>query len=369
MSEHLLEVKGLQKSFVTGTPVKDVHFHVDVGDIVALIGPSGAGKSTVLRCINCLENASAGEILLNGQNILAPDYDKNALRRRVGMVFQSFNLFNNMNVAENVMFGPMKVLGLTAEKAYEKAVEALASVGMSRKLLSYPDEISGGQKQRVAIARALAMEPELILLDEPTSALDPTNVGEVKSVINSLAKRRMTMIIVTHDMSFAKEIATKVLYLDEGVVYESGSPEEVFDDPEKELTRRFMRQLKALNWELVGKEPDFPELMSELEDFCGRMRLPLSQTYHLETAVEEICIEKILPTAPEDSRIELTVEYSERDKSASVSVCYNGEARDVFAETQEDDYSERMIRNAVTDIVYEKVNEGGFTNRYTMLIK
>ena len=365
----MLEIKHLCKAYEFDTPLKDINATINKGDVIVVIGPSGTGKSTLLRCINCLEQATGGEILLNGENILADSYDKDMLRRKVGMVFQSFNLFGNMNVAENVMFGPCKLNGLSRKDSYEKAVKILDSVGMAGKLMSFPDELSGGQKQRVAIARSLAMDPEIILFDEPTSALDPTTVGEVKSVIFSLAKRGMTMMIVTHDMNFAREIATKVFYLDQGIVYEEGTPEEVFGDPQKPLTHQFMQKMKVLRREFSGKQIDFPELISQLEEFCARIRLSLSRSHRLQNAIEEICVQKLIPASDDDLRLEVTVEHSETDDETDICIRYNGEQKDLLLPDGDDDISMMLINNAVSDLRYKAVDMPAYTNELTMKLR
>ena len=235
----MIELKNLKKSYENSTPLKDVNVVINDGDVISVIGPSGAGKSTLIRCINMLERPTGGRILLDGEDITAPGYDLSQARRRMGMVFQSFNLFGHLTVIENLMLAQIDILKRSKQEAYDKGIELLKRVGLSGRENQYPDELSGGQKQRVAIARTLAMDPDVILLDEPTSALDPTMVGEVQAVIRDLAKTGKTMMIVTHEMSFARAICNRVFYVDEGGIYEDGTPEQIFDHPEKELTRRF----------------------------------------------------------------------------------------------------------------------------------
>ena len=238
----IIEVRNVRKSFDGMGVLRDICFDVEKGEVVCLIGPSGSGKSTMLRCINLLEDIDAGKITVLGEDISAIR-DINTYRRKVGMVFQQFNLFANKNVLDNCILAQMKVLKKDRKSAQETAMEQLKKVGMADFAKAYPSTLSGGQKQRVAIARALCMEPEIMLFDEPTSALDPEMVGEVLSVIRDLANEDMTMVIVTHEMAFAKEVADKVVFMDNGIILEEGSPEEIFNDPKNERTRQFLSRV------------------------------------------------------------------------------------------------------------------------------
>ncbi len=244
MDELILQIKHLSKSFGKNEVLKDIDFTVQKGEVISIIGASGSGKSTLLRCINLLEDSTSGEILYHGTNILARNMKAPAYRAHVGMVFQSFNLFNNMSVLKNCMIGQMTVLGRKREKAKELAVKYLEKVGMAPYINAKPKQLSGGQKQRVAIARALAMEPEVLLFDEPTSALDPEMVGEVLSVMKQLADEGMTMLVVTHEMAFAKEVSTRVIYMSDGVICEEGTPHEIFDEPKKDETAAFLSRFR-----------------------------------------------------------------------------------------------------------------------------
>ena len=239
----LIRIEHLRKEFPDVTPLKDVNLEVRPGEVISIIGPSGTGKTTLLRCINRLEEPTSGKIIIDDEEVTAPKYDLTRIRRKVGMVFQSFNLFSNLNVAENIMAGPVRLLNKTKQKAYDEAMELLERVGLSEKALNYPDELSNGQKQRIAIMRALAMNPEVMLFDEPTSALDPTMVGEVLQVIKGLAGDGMTMLIVTHEMQFANDVSDRILYMDEGVIYEEGTPEQIFGSPQKDKTKSFISRL------------------------------------------------------------------------------------------------------------------------------
>lgn len=239
-NDEIITVRHLSKSFGTHEVLKDIDFAVRPGDVASIIGASGSGKSTLLRCINLLETPTSGEILYHGTNILDHSMKKAKYRSKVGMVFQSFNLFNNMTVLKNCMIGQMKVLGRSREESREKALEYLDKVGMSPFLNAKPRQLSGGQKQRVAISRALAMDPEVLLFDEPTSALDPEMVGEVIDVIKKLAQEGMTMLVVTHEMAFARTVSKNVVFMADGIIAEQGPPEQLFQHPQRERTRDFL---------------------------------------------------------------------------------------------------------------------------------
>jgi putative lysine transport system ATP-binding protein len=243
MSDHILEIRHLSKAFGSHAVLKDIDFTVDKGDVTSIIGASGSGKSTLLRCINLLETLTTGEILFHGQDVTKGKINQSAYRAKVGMVFQSFNLFNNMTVLDNCMIGQQKVLKIQKEDARNKALYYLNKVGMAPYINARPDQISGGQKQRVAIARALSMEPEVLLFDEPTSALDPEMVGEVLDVMKSLAKDKMTMLVVTHEMSFARDVSTHVVYMADGVIEEAGDPSVIFSNPQSLRTREFLKRI------------------------------------------------------------------------------------------------------------------------------
>jgi len=240
--EKIIEVQHLSKAFGTHEVLKDIDFSVNKGEVVCIIGSSGSGKSTLLRCINLLEKPSGGKIIYKGKNILDDRHDVRAYRTKLGMVFQQFNLFNNHDVLSNCMVGQMKVLKRSKEEAKEVAMKYLKVVGMEQFINAKPRQLSGGQKQRVAIARALSMEPEVMLFDEPTSALDPEMVGEVLKVMKELAESGLTMLIVTHEMGFAKEVSDRVVFMDKGVIAEEGSPEQIFNNPAQERTREFLKR-------------------------------------------------------------------------------------------------------------------------------
>ena len=245
MGEIVLQVNHLSKTFGKNEVLKDIDFTVSAGDVTSIIGASGSGKSTLLRCINLLETPTSGEVLFHGKNVAGRGVNAAAYRAKVGMVFQSFNLFNNMTVLENCMVGQRKVLKRSKSEARENALRYLEKVGMVPYQNAKPRQISGGQKQRVAIARALAMEPEVLLFDEPTSALDPEMVGEVLDVMRSLAESGMTMLVVTHEMAFARDVSSRVVYMSEGVICEDNTPAELFGHPQKQQTREFLSRFLA----------------------------------------------------------------------------------------------------------------------------
>ena len=239
----MIDVKNLHKSFGNHEVLKGVNEHIEKGEKVVVIGPSGSGKSTFLRCLNLLEEPTGGEIIFEGQNITAKDTDINLVRRRMGMVFQQFNLFPHLTVRENIKLAPVKLKAMTDEEADKRALELLARVGLPDKADSYPAQLSGGQQQRIAIARALAMNPDVMLFDEPTSALDPEMVGEVLALMKELAEQGMTMIVVTHEMGFAREVATRVVFMDEGRIVEENEPNAFFGNPQNPRLKEFLSKV------------------------------------------------------------------------------------------------------------------------------
>ena len=239
----LFEIKGLQKKFGELTVFDGLDETISKGDVVVIIGPSGGGKSTFIRCLNLLEQPTAGTILFEGQDITAKGFDVNRHRQKVGMVFQQFNLFNNLTVLENITISQIKVKGLSQAESEAKAMTLLKRVGLDDKAGAYPSQLSGGQKQRIAIVRALAMEPDVLLFDEPTSALDPEMVGEVLQVISDLAKDGITMVVVTHELGFARKVGTRVLFMDGGQIAEEGTPEQIFEHPQNPRTKEFLSKV------------------------------------------------------------------------------------------------------------------------------
>ena len=344
----MIELVHLEKRYANAAPLRDVNAVIRDGDVISVIGPSGTGKSTLLRCVNMLERPTGGRILFNGEDITAPGYDLTKARRRMGMVFQSFNLFGHLTVIENLMLAPVEILKKPKREAYETGVRLLERVGLAGRELQYPGQLSGGQKQRVAIARTLAMDPEVILLDEPTSALDPANVSEVQAVIRDLAGTGKTMLIVTHEMSFARAVCTRVFYMDQGRIYEDGTPEQVFDRPERELTRRFVRRLKVLELTVTGREFDFLAAGGEIDRYCLQNDIPPRVKYRIRLAFEELTQQLLLPAGA--FPVFVTVEWSARESTAAVTAAWGGRALD--PKDCGNELSYRLLKQSVTDLSY-----------------
>ena len=363
----MIKISHLRKEYPNVTPLKDVNVEIHKGDIISIIGPSGTGKSTLIRCINMLETPTSGEIWVNGECTTSKKCNINKIRQKMGMVFQSFNLFNHMNVIKNIMTAPMDLLGKSKEEAYNKGLELLRVVGLADKAYNYPDELSGGQKQRVAIARALAMDPEIILLDEPTSALDPTMVGEVQAVIRELAKKGLTLMIVTHEMKFAREIANRVFYMDEGGIYEDGTPEEIFDNPKREKTIRFIKKLKVFESLITSKDFDFIGFNNSLEEFCKKNQVSQKSILRAESVFEELGVQIIFSNVQDEFKLHVTLEYSQESKTLTMLLKYDGEK---FNVNDSDNFiSLKIAKNASQSIEYTEIEEDGFTNLVTVKIK
>ena len=274
----MISIKHLSKTFhnpdgSTLTVLKDVNCEIEKGEVISIIGPSGTGKSTFLRAINMLDPPTGGEIWVDGENIMARGYRLDKLRQKMGMVFQSFNLFEHMTVLQNITYAPVKLLGKTEPEARAEGMDLLQKVGLAQKADVYPESLSGGQKQRVAIARALAMHPEVILFDEPTSALDPTMVGEVLSVIRRLAKEGMTLLIVTHEMRFARDVSSRIFFMNEGVIYEDGTPEQIFEHPARSATKAYVNRFQKLVYEIDSDQFDYLQIHTGLNQFCIKYNL------------------------------------------------------------------------------------------------
>ena len=361
----MIELVHLEKKYEDSTPLKDVNAVINDGDVISVIGPSGTGKSTLIRCINMLDRPTGGKILLDGVDITEPGYDLTQARRRMGMVFQTFNLFEHLTVIENIMMAPVDILGQSKQEAYETGMKLLARVGLEGREFHYPEQLSGGQKQRVAIARTLAMDPDIILLDEPTSALDPNMIGEVKAVIRDLADSGKTMMIVTHEMNFARSICNRVFYMDQGGIYEDGTPEQIFDDPQKELTRQFIRRLKALEFDIEDAGYSFNELNSELDRYCIHNGIPARTKYRIMLAIEEVVQQMLLPCGRQ-LPVRVIVEYSAEEEKATVTVSYGGTAFD--PSEGENQLSYNMLKKSVSDIQYSYEDEAELPNKIIVTI-
>ncbi len=341
----MIEIKGLKKQFDGFEVFKGVNANIEKGDVIAVIGPSGTGKSTLLRCLNFLEKADEGEIWMDGKNIFDSSVDRAKICQKMGMVFQSFNLFPNLMVVENVMQAPIDLLGISRKEAYEHAMVLLEEVGMSNKALSFPDELSGGQKQRVAIARALAMKPEILLLDEPTSALDPMMVGEVKNVIARLADSGLTMMIVTHEMSFAREISNRTFYLDEGGIYEEGPTEEVFTNPKKPKTKAFFSKTKEYHYKASDVSFSFKTMSNGITVFGITNSIDAKLVNRASLICEELCINCILSHIEVNPiELEIHMAYLENEKALRISVEYNGNENNLLENPKVDEISVKIIK-------------------------
>ncbi len=352
----MITVEHLRKEYADATPLKDVSVTINKGDVISIIGPSGTGKSTFLRCLNRLEEPTSGRILVDGVDISAKDCQLTTVRRKMGMVFQSFNLYPHMNVIENVMYAPMKVLKLSKEEAYERGMKLLRTVGLAGRKLKYPDELSGGQKQRVAIARTLAMEPEIILLDEPTSALDPTMVAEVLAVINKLAQQGMTMLIVTHQMRLAKTVSTRVFYMDQGTIYEDGTPDQIFNHPQKERTRCFINGLDWIRKSFLRDELDYLGLISEINEFAVKKMFSPELVYRIEAAIEEVYLQTVLPVLDAQTQVDFSLEYAERQGTCEITFKWKAEPVNPLLDM--DEISRKLAEHAARDIKYQYTDDG-----------
>ena len=362
----MIELKHLEKKYEDITPLKDVNTVINDGDVISVIGPSGEGKSTLLRCINMLERPTGGQILFDGVDITDPKYDVTLARRRMGMVFQSFNLFGHLTVIENLMLAPMDILKMSKQEAYETGIALLKRVDLAGREHQYPDQLSGGQKQRVAIARALAMDPSVILLDEPTSALDPAMVGEVQTVIRDMTGMGKTMMIVTHEMSFARAICNRVFFMNQGGIYEDGTPEQIFDNPGKDLTRRFIHRLKVMELKIDSPDYDFIGAGSEIEQYSMRNNIPSRIKYRIRLAFEELTQQMLFPVL-KHTPVMITVEYSEAESQAIVIACYGGGRFDPSED--EDNLSYSVLKGAVDELSYTYDEEAELSNTIRVVIR
>lgn len=356
----MITIKNLKKSFGKSLIFQNVNLEIEKGDAVVIIGGSGCGKSTLLRCMNRLEQADEGQILINGRDILSPDADVEKIRRTMGMVYQSFNLFSHLNVMENMILAPMKVLNMPQDQAIGEAKKMLEMVGMENRGDRMPSQLSGGQKQRVAIARAMMMKPEVMLFDEPTSALDPTMVDEVESVIRNLIQSGMTCIIVTHEMRFAKNIASKVVFLAEQGIYEQGSAEDIFDHPSKELTRQFLYRSRLFEKTVTRQNVDIYSLCSEIKAFAS----PYGFMPRQMRGIEMLCDELLLPLirSTQDPSHQVTIRFvAEGDgKDHMVLVEFPFLTEDPLKSSCLDELNLALLKAFTKEIESVKRAEGGY---------
>jgi len=358
----MIQVRNLSKHFGDLVVLKDISAEINKGEVISIIGPSGTGKSTFLRCLNLLETPTGGTIEIDGVPLLAQGTNVPKLRQKMGMVFQSFNLYNHLTALENLTLGPIKLLGRKKAAAQQKGMELLKLVGLGEKAHAFPDELSGGQKQRVAIARCMAMEPEILLFDEPTSALDPTMVSEVLAVIRRLAREGMTMVIVTHEMEFARAMSSRVFYMDEGLIYEQGTPAEIFENPQKEKTRAFIHRIRSFECRITSPDYDLYAVQAEMEAFCNKHMLAKEVAGHVEHVTEEV-----LALQRDFTDIRLSLSYSEKDGSLELGSKSAGAPSNPLEQGRpEDELSLRLIKAVCSATEYRR-EEG--MNVLTLRIK
>jgi polar amino acid transport system ATP-binding protein len=354
----MIEVEHLSKRFGDLVVLKDISVTIGKGEVVSIIGPSGTGKSTFLRCLNLLDRPSGGSIRVDGIDILDPKADVARVRQKMNMVFQGFNLFAHLTVLENLTLAPVRLKGESKAEAQAHGMELLRMVGLAEKAGAFPDELSGGQKQRVAIARCLAMRPEVILFDEPTSALDPTMVSEVLAVIRRLAREGMTMLIVTHEMDFARDVSNRVFYMDEGVIYEQGPPEQIFGNPEREKTRAFVNRLRS--WTCAVSSPDYDlyAIQAEIRAFCEKHFLSPKAVYNLQLVAEELL--QLHRDYLRRGSLELSISYSEKTGGLTFGCEAAAEAGNPLQTPEDDGLGALLIRNLAEDMAYQEADGTGY---------
>jgi len=351
-----IELKHIEKRYDDSVVIKDANCVINDGDVIAVIGPSGCGKSTLMRCINLIGPPTAGEIYVDGLEIAHSKANFEKVRKRIGMVFQSFNLFNHLTVIENVMLAPEKLLHQSRQEAYDNAMEQLNTVGLAQKALSYPDAFSGGQKQRVSIARTLAMNPDVILFDEPTSALDPTMVREVEAVICRLAEMGKTMMIVTHEMRLAKAIATKVFYVDCGVIYEEGTPDEIFNRPKRERTSAFVYHLKVFKYKFRTDSFDYSAFREQYLSFADNNNLSAEGRKSFADFMESFATQTVPRYLDASMPLNLLVEHNPEDGTLRIVL---------YAQTDDPNPFRELLRAHAADITAEAIDDEDYNFKFT----
>ena len=353
----MIRFEHIRKEYKNATPLKDVNGVINDGDIVTIIGPSGTGKSTLLRMINGLEKPTSGKVFFNDEEITADGYDIIKLRRKVGMIFQSFNLFNNMSVLDNLVVPQLDILKAEKNEAREKALDMLKKVGMFQQANRMPSQLSGGQKQRVAIARTLVMDPEVILFDEPTSALDPTMVIEVENTIKWLAENHITMVIVTHDMRFAREISTRIFYMDTGEIYEEGTPEEIFDNPKRSRTKAFIANQRIMDIVIDGSDYDLDRINTAVSEFRRSQQYSDLLAHNISSVIEELIVQTIFTYKP-NAMVKLSLFFD--GEKLDYKVKYNGSKFDPVEEVNS--LSMTIFRNVTSNYSYQFHDGSEFPN-------
>ena len=356
----LIEVKNLCKSFGSLQVLNGVNLSVDEGERIAIIGGSGCGKSVFLRSLELLENPDSGQIFIDGEEITARNANINKIRRKMGMVYQKFYLFSHLNVLENLCLAPVKLLGFSRAEAESRALEWLTRVGLASKIHAIPANLSGGQQQRIAICLSLMMNPKVLLFDEPTSALDPTMVGEVLAMIRMLAKQNLTMLIVTHEMNFAREVASRVLFFADRGIYEQGTPAEIFDAPKKELTVAFIRKLKYFAYEIKSRHFDLLEMQGGIHSFTEKYGISRKLSYRLELCSEELVYEFLAGCYDKNSNdinISLEISYSEADSSVVLNLKSGGKKFNPFEDISQQDFDDDNVHLGLA--ILKKVAKDG----------
>ena len=349
----LIDVKGLSKSFGKLQVLDNVSLSVEEGERIAIIGGSGCGKSVFLRSLELLEVPDKGQIFIDGEEITAKGADINRIRRKMGMVYQKFYLFSHMDVMDNLCLAPVKLAGMSRKDAEAHAMDWLAKVGLTSKAHAMPAKLSGGQQQRIAICRSLMMNPKVLLFDEPTSALDPTMVGEVLAMIRMLTKHNMTMLIVTHEMNFAREVADRVLFFADKGIYEQGTPSEIFDSPKREKTIAFIQKLKYFSYEVRDRDFDLMALHGGIRNFAEKYGLSSRLAYRLELCCEELVYELIAGACGENLpvKIDIDISYSEADGSTQIAFTCGGREFDPFSVEDDDVHlGVSMLKNTAKSI-------------------
>ncbi len=353
----MLDISNLQKTYTSNgkkiSVLRDVSCHINRGEVVSIIGPSGSGKSTFLRCLNRLEIPDSGSILLDGINVLDKKTNINKIRQKMGMVFQTFNLFEHLNALDNVAFGPVEILGIAKTNADAKAMEMLRMVGLAEKAYMMPSELSGGQKQRVAIARSMAVNPDLMLLDEPTSALDPAMVVEVTSVIKRLAQKGMTMVIVTHEMDLARDVSNRIFFMDNGIILEDGTPEQIFEHPQHYETRVFVNKMRCLTFHVTSRDYDLYEMNSSIQMFCQKYSLD-KKYITIQLFMEEM-LTKILPM---NAPVHISINYVQAKHSLIMEFEQEGFFGTIMERPDLDELSLSIIQGLCSDIKEEATEKG-----------
>lgn len=345
----MITVRGLSKGFGHLEVLRHIDADICRGECIAVIGPSGSGKSVFLRSIAMLEKPDRGTVCINGVDITGNGVDLNRIREKMGMVYQGFHLFSHLNVLDNITLAPRWVKKRKRSEAEQQAMEILTMVGLADKARNYPHQLSGGQQQRIAIARCLAMEPDIMLLDEPTSALDPVMTSEVLSIVRKLTKMGLTMLIVTHEMDFAREVADRILFVDEGVIYEEGAPEAIFDRPQREKTRAFISRLKTFYYEICSTSFDMVSMNAGIEHFCRKYAVATQRIYRVQLVLEELIMEVLKQCYPgSQPDIGFTVAYAEECDEIAIHLDYRGVEFNPFSRFagDADDLGMVLVRNS-----------------------